>query len=104
MKNIVKIILVAILATFIGFNCQAQNQKETKSKYAEVTFVTTIECNNCVKKAEANLPYQKGVKDCKIKLEDQTVYFKYDTGKTDKETLKKSIEKLGYEAKEKVSK
>ncbi|MCF0177991.1 MAG: heavy-metal-associated domain-containing protein [Bacteroidales bacterium] len=92
------IILLAALFT-LSFSANAQNKKE-KSKLEEVTFVTTIDCNNCVKKCEANLPYEKGVKDFKIVLEDKTIYFKFDPAKTSKETLKKAIKKLGYEAEE----
>ena len=42
------IILLAALCT-LSFSANAQNKKE-KSKLEEVTFVTTIDCNNCVKK------------------------------------------------------
>ena len=46
--------------------------------------------------AEINVSFEKGVKDLKVSLENQTVYVKYDVAKTSEETLKKSIESLGY--------
>lgn len=103
MKRILTLILVAVFAATASFGAQAQNKQEKKAKASleEVTFVTTIDCKNCVKKVEANLPYEKGIKDMKVTLSDKTVWIKYDPAKTDKEKLAKAINKLGYEAKEK---
>lgn len=92
-------ILVALLALTL-FAANAQNKKQT-SNTAEVTFVTSIECKNCVKKVEANLPYEKGIKDMKIDLPTKTVWIKYDPGKTNEEKLAAAIKKLGYDAKAK---
>lgn len=101
MKRILSILAVMLFVSVFAFNCDAQNKNQkAQPKYEEVTFVTTIDCDHCVKKCEANLPYEKGVKDCKIALDDFTVYFKYDPAKTDKEKLKKAIQKLGYDAEE----
>ena len=52
---------------------------------------------NCVKKVQENIPFEKGVKDLKISLDDKTVWVKYDPGKTTREKLAAAIEKLGYE-------
>lgn len=100
MKNSLKYIVTMLIAAFFCINATAQDKKLKKNE-AEVTFVTTIDCKSCLKKCDANLPYQKGVKDYKSNLEAKTIYFKYDQTKTDKESLKKAIEKLGYEAAEK---
>ena len=89
------LLLMVCTATF------AQDKKQKKNAdIQEVTFVTTIDCKNCVKKVEANLPYEKGIKDMKVTLDDQTVWIKYDANKTDKEKLAEAIRKLGYEAEE----
>ena len=91
------LILMAGTATAV----QAQDKKQKKNaNLEEVTFVTTIDCKNCVKKVEANLPYEKGIKDMKVNLDDRTVWIKYDATKTDKEKLAAAIVKLGYEAEE----
>ena len=98
MKTRITILLMAVMMVF-----SVQAFAETKSKkvnYEEVTFVTDIDCHNCVKKCEANLPYEKGIKDCKVDLASHTIYFKFDSKKTSKEKLAKAIEKLGYSAKE----
>ena len=92
-------ILIAIALMTVSVNAFAE-KKEKKATCQEVTFVTSIECKNCVKKCEATLPYEKGIKDCKIDLPSQTVYFKFDPAKTSKEKLAKAIERLGYTAEE----
>lgn len=65
---------------------------------SDVTFVTSIHCKKCENKIEDNLSFEKGVKDLKVNLEDKTVHIRYDSTKTDVETLRKAINKLGYTA------
>ncbi|MCF0164903.1 MAG: heavy-metal-associated domain-containing protein [Bacteroidales bacterium] len=101
MKQVIKITLIAVIAMFIGVNAYASQDEKKKANVEEVTFVTNIDCKNCVKKVEAKLPYEKGVKDLKVNLEEKTIYFKFDNKKTTKENLQKAIEKLGYAAEEK---
>ena len=76
------------------------NAQDKKAKSAEVTFSVNIDCKNCVKKLEAKLPFEPGVKDLKVNLDEHTVWFVYAPDKTNKEQLAKAIEKLGYSAKE----
>ena len=94
-------VIILMTVMLLAFSVAADAQKKGKQvQYEEVTFVTDIECKNCVKKCEANLPYEKGIKDCKIDLASRTVYFKFDPQKTSKDKLAKAIEKLGYSASE----
>lgn len=96
MKNYLKVLTVALVALFaLSFTVNGQNKNE-----AEVTFSVSMDCQNCVKKIEANLPFEKGVKDLKVSLDTKTVWIKYQSDKTTKEQLGKAIEKLGYTAKE----
>ncbi len=67
-----------------------------KGEVKEVTFNVHLHCENCVKKVQENIAFEKGVKDLEVSLEKQTVAIKYDAAKTSEETLKKAIEKLGY--------
>lgn len=69
-----------------------KKKKETK----DVVFSVHLHCKNCVKKVEENIAFEKGVKDLKVSLEDQTVAIKYDASKTSETVLKAAIEKLGY--------
>ena len=95
------LIIALTLLLVAGTAAFAQDKKQKKqANIQEVTFVTTIDCKNCVKKVEANLPYEKGIKDMKVNLEDRTIWIKYDADKTDKEKLAAAIVKLGYEAEE----
>jgi len=98
MKHIIKLIIVFAAAAMMTTSAFAQDKKSVDLQ--EVTFVTSMDCEKCVKKINANIAFEKGVKDMKTNLEDKTVYIKYDASKTDKETLKKAIEKLGYTAQE----
>ena len=93
--------IIILLAAFImAFTFDASAQKKKDANLDEVTFVTSIECKNCEKKCNANLPFEKGVVDYKVDLSSQTVYFKFDTRKTSREKLAKAIRKLGYTAEE----
>ncbi|MBO4571436.1 MAG: heavy-metal-associated domain-containing protein [Bacteroidales bacterium] len=96
MKKFLALSLVALFVALFSFNAYAEKKNDKNT--AEVTFVTTIDCKNCVKKVEAQLPFVAGVKDMKVTLEDKTVWVKYDTRKTDTEKLAKAINKMGYEA------
>ncbi|NMB36724.1 MAG: heavy-metal-associated domain-containing protein [Bacteroidales bacterium] len=103
MKQFIKILLAVVIVAMFSFNADAQNRKKREENIAEVTFVSSIDCAGCVKKVEGNIPYEKGVRDLKVNLEDQTIYIKYDATKTDKEKLAAAIVKLGYTAEEKVA-
>lgn len=93
--QLISITLLSVLLMFSG-TANAQNKKE--SKESQVTFSVPIDCPSCQKKLEAKLPYEKGVKDLKIDLEKQTIWFSYSPDKTNKENLIKALDKLGYKA------
>ena len=91
--------LYASAADMTETSTLTQKQKPSKKKKGEVkevTFLVHLHCENCVKKVQENIAFEKGVKDLKVSLEDQTVAIKYDAAKTSEETLKAAIEKLGY--------
>ncbi len=71
-------------------------EKKKKGEVKEVTFNVHLHCENCVKKVQENIAFEKGVKDLDVSLENQTVAIKYDAAKTSEATLKAAIEKLGY--------
>ena len=96
MKKILTAALMVVALFAAGFSADAKKPK----KVAEVTFLTTIDCKNCVKKVEAKLPYEAGIKDLKINLAEKTIWIQYDPARTDKEKLAAAIEKMGYRATE----
>lgn len=105
--------IILILSAFMAFSmsvsaaCCAETSvyadnkpvKKAKAEIKEVTFEVHLHCNNCVKKVQENIAFEKGVKDLRVSLENQTVWVKYDSSKTNEETLEKAIQKLGYEVK-----
>ena len=107
MKNTIIIILTALMAFTTNAVAsemsipaeQTTKQAKKKAEIKEVTFKVHLHCANCVKKVRENLSFEKGVKDLHICMEDQIVSLKYDASKTNEETLKKAIVKLGVEVK-----
>lgn len=95
-----KIILIVMLCLVsVGFNTYAQDKKEKKNDKKEVIFDVSMTCDNCKKKIEKNIAFEKGVSDMKVDLPGKTVMVVYQENKTNQEKLQKAIEKLGYEVK-----
>lgn len=92
MKKTLIIIITALMAFSVSLSAGPKKKAELK----EVTFSVHLHCENCVNKVKENIAFEKGVKDLKVSLEDQTVFVKYDAAKTSEQTLKAAIEKLGY--------
>ena len=106
MKKTLIIIMAAVMA-FSAAPVQAfaadadmaaeqQNKKKKKGEVKDVTFSVYLHCENCVKKVQENIAFEKGVKGLEVSLENQTVAVKYDDAKTSEDVLKATIEKLGY--------
>jgi len=74
---------------------------QDKPKTTEtVKYKTSIDCAACVNAIMSNLPQEKGIKDVKCDLQTKEVAVTYQKDKNNPEQIKKSIEKLGYTAKE----
>lgn len=84
------------MTAMMAFSVSLSAGPKKKGEVKEVTFSVHLHCENCVNKVQENVAFEKGVKDLKISLEDQTVFVKYDAAKTSEQTLKAAIEKLGY--------
>ena len=95
MKTFRTLILLGA-ALFIGFGASAKTA-DKKAKTETVTFNVSMDCHNCQAKIEKNIPWEKGVKDLKVDLENKQVTIKYDPAKTNEAELKKAIEKLDFE-------
>ena len=113
MKRTVILIIAAMMALPVSYAAAAEVQtskeiaqkpKKQKAQVKEVTFRVHLHCENCVAKVFDNMSRAKGVKDLEVSLDNQTVAIKYDASKTSEETLKASIEKLGYPVSGKVEK
>lgn len=77
----------------------AQEKQENK-KTEKVTFKTSIDCDACVNTIMESVPLEKGIKNVKCDLETKEVMVEFRIGRTDKEKVKRMIEKLGYTAEE----
>ena len=76
-------------------------QKEGKEiKVDTVKIQTSAICGMCKERIEHNLAFEKGVKYVDLDKETKVVTIAYKTDKTDKETLKKAVTKIGYDADE----
>lgn len=105
MKKTIIIVLSALVAfsasayaadfTETSVLADSKPAKKGKAAIKEVTFHAHLHCGNCVKKVQENIAFEKGVKDLKVSLENQTIMVKYDASKTSEETLKAAIVKLG---------
>ncbi len=95
-----KIVLIVMLClASLSFNSYAQDKKDKNADKKEVTFDVSMTCDNCKKRIEKNIAFEKGVTDMQVDLPAKTVMVVYHANKTNLEKLQKAIEKLGYEVK-----
>ncbi|MDM8002853.1 MAG: heavy metal-associated domain-containing protein [Bacteroidota bacterium] len=93
-----QLIITIVLFCFSSF--ALSGQEKSNKELTTVKFATSIDCQNCVNTIMKNLPFEKGVKDVKCDLTTKEVTVQYQKDKNNTESLKRSIEKLGYTAKE----
>ena len=90
MKKIIMLCLVAV----IGFGVSDAMAQKKQVDLKTTVFQTDVDCENCAKKVDNSIPYQKGVKEVKVDVSTQTVTVTYDTSKTNDETLVKAFKKV----------
>ena len=96
-----KFVLMMLCVGFVFSTTFAQDAKKTDTRKT-VTFVVNIDCENCVKKVEKNIAFERGVTDLKCELSSKTVQVTYRTDRTTEERLIAAFKKIGYEAKAKT--
>ncbi|MCU0409008.1 MAG: heavy-metal-associated domain-containing protein [Bacteroidales bacterium] len=96
MKTIQKYIAAAILLIVPVLASGQEKQKTTET----VKYKTSIDCDACVNTIMGSLPKEKGIKDVKCDLATKEVTVTYSKDKNNPEQIKRSLEKLGYTAKE----
>lgn len=87
--------LMMALVMGLSFTISADEAKNGKEK---VTFLVSMSCENCQKRIEGNIAYEKGVTALDVNLSKKTVTIEYQTDKTTPAKLKEAIQKLGYTA------
>lgn len=96
-----KKLLVICLALVMGVGvAMAQKPAKKGGKELKTTvFVTNLDCPNCAKKVENNIPVLgKGIKDYAINLESKEVTVTYDASKNSDENIIKGFNTLKVEA------
>ena len=95
-----RVLLITLCAVFAFSTVYAQ--KVQKNPKETVTFVVNMECDNCVKKIEKNIAFEKGVTDLQCDLSTHTAKVTYRTDKTTAEKLIAAFKKIGYTAEAKT--
>ena len=101
--KVARSIFLSVMFLLGSYSVSAQVKKEA-AKEEQVVFSVSMDCHKCEEKIKKNLPYEKGVKDLTTNLDKKLVTIKYQPSKTDKDKLKKSIEKLGFTCEEVIPK
>ena len=88
-----KIIMICFMAV-IGFGVSNAMAQKKQVELKTTVFQTDVDCENCAKKVDNSIPYQKGVKEVKVDVSTQTVTVTYDVAKTNDEALLKAFKKV----------
>lgn len=89
-------LIIGILMLAFGGVMYAQKKDKKDNSKEKVVFDVSMTCENCQKRIEKNIAFEKGVTDMKVNLSEKTVEIEYKKDKTDVDKLQKAIEKLGY--------
>lgn len=96
MKKILLICLAAILG--LGITSARAEAKKEGLKTVTTTFWADIDCDHCARKIEANIPFEKGVKQIRIDLPSKTVEVTYDPKKNTDEGIIRGFDKIKVKA------
>ena len=99
MKRVVQIFLGVVVFLLATNAASAQDVRNNRNE-GQVVFSVNMDCHSCEQKVVKNIPFERGVRDMTTNLDKQLVTIKYQTNRTDKDKLKKAIEKLGFTCEE----
>lgn len=91
-------IFTIIAVLLLGGSVALHSQNKKEKKVETVTLDVSMTCENCKKRIEKNIAYEKGVTDLTVDLPSKTVAIEYRKDKTTIEKLIAAFEKLGYDA------
>jgi len=94
LRTIATVTLGVLLLTGIANEAKAQ-----KSTEKAVVIDVSMTCENCKKKIERDIAFEKGVKAVSANVETKKVTIHFNPSRTSEAKLVKAIEKLGYTAK-----
>jgi Cu2+-exporting ATPase len=74
-------------------------QETKKNNKKTVTFlIENMQCENCIKKIEKNIAFEKGVTDLECDLSTTTAKVTYRTDKTSEDKLTAAFDHIGMKA------
>ena len=93
------VFMFSLFVLMFTANTSISQTKATADKYTKVVYSVSVHCESCKEKIGKALAYEKGVKSFSVDVEKKLVTVTFDAEKTNKETIAKVIEKLGYDVK-----
>ena len=90
-----KALFTAFTLLFFGLNAQAQGKKTETVK-----IKTSAVCDMCKATIEKGIAYEKGVQHVNLDVPTQMLTVQYRADKTNVETLRQAVTKIGYDADE----
>lgn len=90
--------LILLTLLFVSSVCIAQQAPIEVADGYSIAIKTSAICEMCKETIEYDLAYEKGVKRSELNLEDKVVTVVYNPKKTDPETIRRRITKVGYHA------
>jgi len=96
MKYLFRIIVLSLVLLPVVLLAEDGKKKKTET----VEIQTSAICGDCKVRLEKSLAFEKGVRAVELDEETKIISITYKIGKNDKESLKKAITKIGYDADE----
>lgn len=94
-----KRILVMMVCAMVTFSVACAQETKKKSNKETITFlIENMHCENCIKKIEKNIAFEKGVTDLKCDLSTLTAEVTFRTDKTTEAKLVTAFDKIGMNA------
>ncbi|MDY3070322.1 MAG: heavy-metal-associated domain-containing protein [Parabacteroides sp.] len=93
MKQFIAILLCSVLSFSV---CYAKDNK--KKKETVKFFVEAMHCNDCIKKIEKNIAFERGVTDLQCDLETHIATVTYRADKTTVDKLVEAFRKIKMDA------
>jgi copper chaperone CopZ len=85
-----KKIIIALFTLVFAGSVMAQTNE------GKVTFYVNFHCANCIQKVNKNFTHERGVRNFKTDLKGLRIDINYNPRRTNPESLRKAIEKLGF--------
>ena len=96
-KNM-KVITATLVLWVLANTVQGQKEPVEVQNGFKIEIQTSAICEMCQYTLEKDLAFEKGVKEATLNLDDKVMTILYNPKKTDPQTLRERITKVGYHA------